>query len=66
MRGGGKAVEKADFLKNEAQIGGEFRHGMVLLDGRHRLRCMLKRYERAFSSTALKKARRAARINETG
>ncbi len=27
---GGKPVEKADFLKDEAQIGGEFRHGMVL------------------------------------
>src|SRR5208282_5543707 len=32
LRGGGKALEKADFLEDEAQIGGEFRHGRFLLN----------------------------------
>ena len=29
--GCGEAVEKLDFLKDEAEIGGEFRHGRVLV-----------------------------------
>ena len=29
--GGGETVEKSDFLKDEAEIGGEFRHGGVLV-----------------------------------
>ena len=31
---GGETVEKPDFLKDEAEIGGEFRHGRVLICGR--------------------------------
>jgi hypothetical protein len=33
--GGAEAVEKPDFLKDEAEIGGEFRHGRVLVCGRN-------------------------------
>jgi hypothetical protein len=31
---GGEAVEKPDLLKDEAEIGGEFRHGWLLVCGR--------------------------------
>jgi hypothetical protein len=33
--GGGEPVEKLDFLEDEAEISGEFRHGTVLVCGRH-------------------------------
>jgi hypothetical protein len=33
--GGAEAIEKPDFLKDEAEIGGEFRHGRVLVCGRN-------------------------------
>jgi hypothetical protein len=32
---GREAVEKPDFLEDEAEIGGEFRHGRLLVCGRH-------------------------------
>jgi hypothetical protein len=31
----GEAVEKPDLLKDEAEIGGEFRHGWLLVCGRN-------------------------------
>ena len=31
--GGSEAVEKPDLLENKAEIGGEFRHGRVLVCG---------------------------------
>jgi hypothetical protein len=37
---GGETVEKPDFLKDKAEIGGEFRHGSVLVCGRHSGRLM--------------------------
>ena len=34
--GGGEAVEKPDFLKDEAEVGGEFRHGRSSFAGSER------------------------------